>query len=316
MGIILNNTKNIDQYIILAILLLIALFLIISIFNNKRYIKMILILEIILLPGLIINIGTLIFNNKEEHVINIKNQINENNVYNIYSNEISYVESAPSKNNLNIPSGSSLNKYTTSTNKTINYYQIVSNNPTYDMPLIVYLHGDGETYNLNSIPKLPIYNFILNEYLDNSFIFIAPHRSKRDWVSNTVTINLKELIDNIVNNYHIDKNKIIIMGASRGSMGVWNMVSLYGDYFSAACPISWHPTTNLNYNNLVKVPFYAISGNTKYPENEVNKKMTETINRINELGGNALIKTYDGQTHDTIAAAFPNKELLNWLLNA
>lgn len=219
------------------------------------------------------------------------------------------------KTTLNIKSGASLEKFKTSNNTTINYYKIVSNNPTYDMPLIVYLHGDGETYSLKSITKLPLYNFILDSYMDNSFIFIAPHRSKRDWISKSVSLNLKELIDSVVDEHHINKNKIIIMGASRGSMGVWNMISLYGDYFSAACPISWHPTTELNYNNLVKVPIYAISGNRGYPEKMVNSKMTDTVNRINELGGKAFINTYNGETHDTIAAAFPNKELLDILLD-
>ncbi len=315
----IKDFLDIYKYILIIVPISLICFIIIDFFykDNLRIKKRIVYITILLIPWLFINMIIMIIPNDTKTTINIKyeeiNNIPKDSQEKI-NHDISIKEQEKIKKYLNIPSGSSLNKYLTTNNKTINYYQIVSKNPTYDMPLIIYLHGDGETYNIKSIPNLPIYKYILNEYINNPFIFIAPHTTKRDWISTSVTTNLKELIDYVINTYHIDKSKVIIIGASRGSMGVWNMISIYGDFFSSACPISWHPTTNLNYNNLVKVPIYAISGNSQYPENEVNKKMTEVVNRINELGGSAIMKTYNGETHDTIASALSSKEIFDYLL--
>ena len=42
---------------------------------------------------------------------------------------------------------------------------------------------------------------------------------------------IKELIDETCDKYLCDTDHIIITGMSGGAVGVWSMVSKYGDYF-------------------------------------------------------------------------------------
>ena len=48
----------------------------------------------------------------------------------------------------------------------------------------------------------------------------------------------KELIDETCDKYLCDTDHIIITGMSGGAVGVWSIVSKYGDYFSCAVPVS------------------------------------------------------------------------------
>ena len=48
---------------------------------------------------------------------------------------------------------------------------------------------------------------------------------------------LKELIDNVIESYNVDKNKVSITGISMGGFGTWEMGISYPDLFSAMAPI-------------------------------------------------------------------------------
>ncbi len=216
---------------------------------------------------------------------------------------------------LNVQGGDGLKSFNASTGRTINYYEIVPKNAKENMPLIVYLHGDGEVYNMAGIPNLPIYRFIKDTY-DNEipFVFVAPHTNVTDWISSPIPETVKSLIDSKISEYKIDTKHVIIMGASRGAIGTWNMVAKYGTFFSAACPISCPAVTSSDPNSYKNVAIYAISGDSGSQEAGYNSSMTDLVNRISAAGGTAIKKTYNGETHNTIAARFPNKELLIWLL--
>ena len=214
---------------------------------------------------------------------------------------------------IEIKSGSSLKSYTSSNNQTLQYYEIIPNNPTNKMPLIIYLHGDWEADDINRIEDLPIYNYAKNN--NQNYVFIAPHSPYKDWISANITLALKELIDNVINDYDIDKKHIIIMGASRGSIGTWNMIAKYGNFFSAAVPISYYPTTNGDANAYVSVPIFGVSGNSGSFESSINSGMINMINRIKSAGGIAEMHTISGKTHNDIAQNLPLDEMFNWVLS-
>ena len=216
---------------------------------------------------------------------------------------------------LQAPPGETLKSYNAPTGRTINYFEIVPKNPKENMPLIVYLHGDGEVGDINSITYLPIYKYVKNTY-DNEipFVFIAPHTTVYDWISSPIPETVKSLTDHVVDEYKIDKNHVIIMGVSRGAIGAWNMVAKYGSFWSAAAPISCPAVTSNDPNSYKMVPIYAVSGDSGNQEAGYNSSMSDLVKRIQGVGGTAVKITYHGDSHNTISTKLANKDMFIWLL--
>ncbi len=269
--------------------------------------------------------------NSIKEYININESINSSitfNDYNKLNEQISKIKDEEVKNKLseklekykkennisepiNVSAGMTKKSY-----GNMEYYEIIPPHPTTNLPLIVYLHGDGQSSYFSSTTSLPIVKFINdnNAYDTSEFIFIAPKGNYQDWISQDVVTRLKNLIDHIVSEYSINKDKIIIMGASRGAIGTWNMVNLYPDFFSAAVPMSCCPPGS-NANNFKTTPVWALSGNSGSNESSYNRCMTNFVNQINNAGGNAKMVTHPGESHDTIANKFQDKEIFNWALS-
>lgn len=125
-------------------------------------------------------------------------------------------------------------------------------------PLVLFLHGAGERGNDNELQLLHGANMFTNpvnrtnyptfalfpqcptnsfwapinrsDIKDESFY---PYQAQMPASLQAV----KELLDNFIDNYPIDPNRIYIMGLSMGGMGTFDMVCRYPYLFAAAIPI-------------------------------------------------------------------------------
>ena len=207
-------------------------------------------------------------------------------------------------------------EYSHSGGISIQYWLNIPDSARDGMPLVIFLHGDGEINRPDALKKLKPVNFITSEYSGKPFIFIAPITTSADWVSSSRVISLKGLIDKIVKDYKIDSNNIYIMGISRGAIGTWNMVDKYPNFFRAAVPISCCQYKDNKPENFLHTKILAISGNVgENGDAYYNKCMTYFVGDINKVGGNAEKKTYRGQTHSTITAAVDYNEVLSWMFS-
>ena len=198
----------------------------------------------------------------------------------------------------------------------IQYWLNIPDSARDGMPLVIFLHGDGEINRPDALKKLKPVNFITSEYSGKPFIFIAPITTSADWISSLRVISLKGLIDKIIKDYKIDSNNIYIMGISRGAIGTWNMVDKYPNFFRAAVPISCCQYNDNKPENFLHTKILAISGNVgENGDAYYNKCMTYFVGDINKVGGNAEKKTYYGQTHSTITAAVDYNEVLSWMFS-
>lgn len=206
-------------------------------------------------------------------------------------------------------------KYSHPNGYVFNYWLNIPADAKENLPLVVYLHGDGEVNNPDALGKL--YQIrLMKKYTATKFIFIAPVTKEYSWTSGTIPQSLKGLIDKTVQDYHIDTNRIYIIGFSRGAIGTWNMINKYPKFFKAAVPVSCCPPTqsdsaaeNSSYTNIK-----AISGNKESDEITYNNCMNQFVNKINNFGGNAEKITYNGETHYTISTAIDYDSLFDWIL--
>ena len=109
------------------------------------------------------------------------------------------------------------------------------------MPLIIFIHGDGEVNKFSKLRTLPIVKYVeSNEaYKAGKFIFIAPMITVKDWELSFAEKNkIMNLIKKTVADYKIDKNRIILTGMSSGGQATWDLASIYTNYFAALVPMS------------------------------------------------------------------------------
>lgn len=218
---------------------------------------------------------------------------------------------------LDLEPGAHLLRFTDeSTGDYLDYYLFVPENAVEDMPLLIFLHGDGE---VGQPERLEHYGPMIKakEIYGEDFPFLALYPCTRSysWTSGYIPGTLKALIDTTVESYHIDADRIIITGHSRGSVGVWYMVSEYGDYFSAAIPISCGPFAALDLDACIKVPIWAFAGSGDQLEKHYSTTMRWAVDEIVEYGGAAQLQILENVTHaNTCVEAF-SADVFIWMID-
>ena len=216
--------------------------------------------------------------------------------------------------NVHVDGNFELRNYAHPGGTSFDYWINVPINNNKGLPLVVFLHGDGQISAPNSIPHVQFVKYVKDDYVGTPFILIAPVTKRASWTDGSIPTSLKGLIDSVVSQYNVNKNKIYIAGFSRGAIGTWHMVNAYPSFFAAATPISCCPQ-GANAQNFLHTKIKAISG-TYDPKNEgyYNKCMTNFVNQINQAGGNAEKITHQGASHSTIGSVINYGDLFSWLL--
>lgn len=217
---------------------------------------------------------------------------------------------------LSVESGSFLMRYTDeNTTDYLDYYLFIPENAEINMPLIVFLHGDGE---VNKIEALENYGLMVKarEIYGNEFPFIAIFPCSRvySWTEGSIPETLFGLIESTVEDCSIDRDRIIITGHSRGSMGTWNMISTYGDYFSAAVPVSCGADVTLDYAICAKVPVLAFAGTSGEMEYKYQNAMRRIVQHLTDAGGIAELVILQGCTHGDTSEYAYTEETFRWML--
>ena len=143
--------------------------------------------------------------------------------------------------------------FTNKDGETLNYRLLISDydqSSTY--PLVIFLHGSGERGEDNEAQlKWGVKNFATPEVMKNYRpVVIAPQcPSGESWANlsqSDLSLRseptkpmklLMELIDEIVANYAIDKDRIYITGLSMGGYGTYDLIMRRPELFAAAVPV-------------------------------------------------------------------------------
>src|SRR4030066_1336392 len=103
-------------------------------------------------------------------------------------------------------------------------------------PMILFLHGAGERGNdLNLVKKHGLPK-IIEQQKDFPFIVVSPQCPQGQWWTEKVEV-LINLLDEIVNRYNVDTERIYLTGLSMGGYGTWTLAAAYPERFAAIAPI-------------------------------------------------------------------------------
>ena len=161
------------------------------------------------------------------------------------------------KKKLDGPEGSS--KYSSGN---MVYYVYLPPNATTNLPLLVWLHGDGasesgprsntigETARKAGYPAIVVQPYSPN--LGSS--------GNRGWYEAGHLAEVKKIVDDVCAKYQCNTKNINVGGHSRGAIGTWMMVSAYPGVFHAAAPISCCKSSGFKAQSFQGVKVWAMRG--------------------------------------------------------
>lgn len=119
-----------------------------------------------------------------------------------------------------------------------------------------------------------------------------------------------DLIDSLVHEHRIDKDRIHVTGWSMGGYGTWDLISRRPDLFAAAMPLSGGGDP-AKAEKLAKLPLWVFHGALD-PLAPV-ARSRDMIAAIKKAGGEPKYTEYPGVGHDTWTPTYRNSEVMDWL---
>lgn len=195
------------------------------------------------------------------------------------------------------------------------------------IPLFIWLHGAGERGDDNVSQLIHIVPYLGSDIVQSKFpsIILAPQCPKEaywapvkrfEWSiinGGEVTppmANLIALLETILKDSKIDKNRVYVGGLSMGGFGTLDLLSRKPEWFAAAIPICGGADLD-KAKNYKQVPLWVFHGakDTVVPA----KLSRDLIDALKAMGVTPKYTEYPEGGHDVWNAAIREPELLPWL---
>ena len=178
--------------------------------------------------------------------------------------------------------------------------------------LLLQLHGAGERGNGGEdLERVLIHGFskVVNDNNLKDCILIMPQCPVDTfWVARIESI--KAFIDEMIEAYSVDTNRVYLCGLSMGGFGTWYTAMAYPELFAAIVPccgggMAWNADS-------LRMPVWAFHG---LEDTVVAPSQTiEMIEKLKGVNPNLKYDLYEGVGHDSWKKAF-SEQTLNWILS-
>lgn len=204
------------------------------------------------------------------------------------------------------------------TSQGIGYWLYTPENPSVNMPLIVYLHGgSGKGDDLNQLLEIDGFpKWLYDGSIEKPSAYILiPQLSLRQKEWSEAGSSLIALIDEIAADYEIDTNNISLTGHSMGGSGTFALAKAYPDTFVRIAPCSGSiRITNDDLVSFQNIDVWAFVGSADTIVDP--KSSVFFVDRLSQVG-NAKLTQFEGATHfDVPALVYLSSEIniVNWLI--
>lgn len=175
-------------------------------------------------------------------------------------------------------------------------------------PLLLFLHGAGERGDDLELVKVHGPPKLIAAGRDFPMIVVSPQCPARQrWQP----VTLSALVDEIVEQYHVDEDRIYVTGLSMGGFGTWALASYSPDRFAAIAPICGGGETFWG-RDLKELPVWAFHGDQD--EAVPVERSVQMIEALKRAGAEPRLTIYPGVGHDSWTQTYENPELYDWLL--
>lgn len=170
--------------------------------------------------------------------------------------------------------------------------------------------------------------------LPDSFIIVNPHMrtgsmENRQWFNNAD--GLVQIINQTIQQYSADPDRIYLIGQSRGGHGTWGVAKRFPEKFAAIVPIAGAITCKSNCEKITDLPMWIIHNDGdpvvdyEYPQTTVNYFESELgrsfLKTADLANGNinkskSILTTFDSDEHGGAGSkAYASPILYDWLLS-
>jgi len=192
-----------------------------------------------------------------------------------------------------------------------NYLQYLpgeyANDTTKLWPMVVFLHGAGETG--TDIEKVKVHGLpkLIEAGKQFPFIVISPQSRTHGWKMD----ELYNLLNDISGKLRIDPDRVYLTGLSMGGYGTWGMAMNYPGMFAAIIPIcgGWD---DKGVTRLRNMPVWCFHGDADdvVPISESEKM----VNALKKYRPDVKFTVYAGVGHDSWTETYENEAIYDWLL--
>lgn len=181
--------------------------------------------------------------------------------------------------------------------------------PERKWPLMLFLHGMGERGDdLEKVKKHGPPKLIAEGTLF-PFIVVSPQCPKTQiWDSS----ELFPLLDQVGEEYRVDKTRLYLTGISMGGYGTWAAATEQPERFAAIAPIcgGGEPATAWR---LRRTPIWAFHG---AKDGTVPLQCSrQMVDAVREAGGHVEFTVYPDADHDSWTETYNNPKLYEWFLS-
>lgn len=173
-------------------------------------------------------------------------------------------------------------------------------------PLLMFLHGAGETG--NDIEKVKVHGpaRLIEEGKKFPFIVVSPQSRQYGWRNH----ELMGLLGNLGSKYKIDDERVYLTGLSMGGYGTWSLAAEF-PFFAAIIPICGGGNANNAYK-LRHMPIWCFHGakDDIVPISQ-SQQMVDAVRKYNE---DVKFTIYPEANHDSWTETYTNDSIYDWLL--
>jgi prepilin-type N-terminal cleavage/methylation domain-containing protein/prepilin-type processing-associated H-X9-DG protein len=121
-----------------------------------------------------------------------------------------------------------------------------------------------------------------------------------------------EIIQGLMQELPIDRDRIVLTGVSTGGTAGWEMAIRYPDLFAAVAPLASVGTTSPDLHRIAHIPTWAF--HTREDPDIPITGVRNTVGNLRLLSRKVWLTETAGYSHDCWATAFSDCHLLEWLL--
>lgn len=184
---------------------------------------------------------------------------------------------------------------------------------TKDVPVILFLHGAGETKGGTKKPvEVGIGPAIRKREKTFPFLVVIPQSEKRTWQADTPDgKRALAILDAVTKEYKTDAARTYLSGLSMGGFGTWSIAAATPEKWAAIAPVcgGGKPADAEKLKNL---PVWCFHGD-KDTAVKV-EKSREMIAALKKAGATPKYTEYPGVGHNSWDDAYGTDDLYTWLL--
>jgi len=179
-------------------------------------------------------------------------------------------------------------------------------------PLILFLHGSGETGTDGELQVKVGLAPAIKKKTDFPFIAVFPQSQKRSWQAGGPDAKrAMSILAEVEKAYKVDSKRIYLTGLSMGGFGTWSLAAAYPDRWAAIAPICGGGKADTA-EKIKHIPCWCFHGDADKAVNVNGSRAM--IEALKKAGAMPIYTEYPGVGHNSWDRAYATAELYDWFL--